>query len=381
MEEHKSTQSPAVAEAKKRASRSTSAQRAEADGKKARKESRAEEIIHELFRLCHVDLRSSDHLSEMVKELGGIIHKSSPLVLAVVGLRLTFALCAVYSFAAHGVAGLAWCLGSGTVCMAAALDIQSFSVTAPGAGAALAAVTGDPAAVRNAAQGSRILMIGAWSKAQAVGTSQIVFPSGNDTTRNIRWRNVANQPGNMLARGIGQMLEPQDPLTLTQVGSAVAGDVEFVSMMNYYESLPGVDAQLIDIGALNSRMVRLVTVEDTTTATVATTYSGARAINAGSDLLRANTQYAILGVKLGAVCQALTIRGPDTGNLRVAIPGLTAPDVETVNWFVQLSEWFGLPMIPTFNSANKTGTFIENLQDENLTAVPFSLLLAELAAG
>lgn len=263
-----------------------------------------------------------------------------------------------------------------------ALDTQSFNVTAPGAGgAAMAAVTGDPSSVRNAAQGSSIRLLAAFSKAQAVGFTQLVFPSGNDTTRNIRWRNVANQPGNMLARGVPQLMEPQDPLTLTQAGSAVAGQVEFASLLMYYENLPGVDAQLINSDTLLQRLVRLVTVEDTVTATVTTGYSGSRAMNAASDLLRANTQYAIIGAKIGAVCQALTIRGPDTGNLRVAIPGLTSPDVETVNWFTQLSEWFGLPLIPTFNSANKTGTFIECLQDQALTAVPFSLLLGELSGG
>ena len=338
-------------------------------------------VLHlvELFKLVHVDLASYPHAMEHARALCGAVTKASPLLLfvfavrglAFVSLAVAFVMACVHGFGVEAVGGLS---------MAVALDVQSFTVTAPGAaGAAMTACTGDASAVRNAAPGSRITLIGAWCKAQAVGFSQIVFPSGNDTTRNIRWRNVANQPGNMLARGIGQTMEPQDPLTLTQAGSAVAGQNEMVSMLMFYENLPGVDAQMIDNATLLSRAVRLVTVEDTVTATVLGAYGGSRAMNAASDLLRANTQYAILGAKIGIVCQALTIKGPDTGNLRVALPGLVAPDVETVNWFPFMSEWFGLPLIPTFNSANKTGTFIECLQDQALTAVPFSLLLAELA--
>jgi len=264
--------------------------------------------------------------------------------------------------------------------MGKALDTVSFTVTAPGAvGTAMTAFTGDPASVRNGAPGSLIRMIAAFSKAQAVGFSQVVFPSGNDTTRNIRWSNVVNQPGNMFPRGVGQPLEPQEALSLTQAGSAVVGDVEMVSLMMLYDDLPGSSSRLIDMAELQARGVRSVTVQDTITPTAASSYSGARAINAGSDLLRANTDYAIVGAKIGITCQALTVRGPDTANLRCCIPGLINVDESTINWFAGLSEYLGTPTIPCFNSANKSGTFVEVAQDENLTAVPFALLLVELS--
>jgi hypothetical protein len=185
----------------------------------------------------------------------------------------------------------------------------------------------------------------------------------------------------MIPRGSFTQFRPQDIVSLTQAGSAVAGDAEFASMIVYYDDLPGIAPRYLSPDDVRSRTVRLLTVEDTTTATVSTTYSGARALNAGSDLLRGDTDYAVLGAKIAATCQCLTIRGPDTALLRQAIPGLTSPDVETVNWFVQLSEWLGEPLIPVINSNNKASTFIENLQDENLTAVPFALLLAELTPG
>jgi len=250
-----------------------------------------------------------------------------------------------------------------------ALDTVSFTVTAPGAaGTAMTAVVGDSAVVRNSVLGSVTRIVALWTKAQAVGSSQVTFPSGNDQTRNIH----------MFPLGVGTSVQPQELLSLVQAGSAVVGDVELVHALIMYEDLPGVSAMLIDSSELQSRFVRQVTVEDTVTPTVASTYSGARSIQAASNLLRANTQYAVLGASIGIACGALTIRGVDTGNLRIGIPGQALSNQLGVNWFTNLADWFGAPMIPTFNSANGAGVFTEVVQDENLVAVPFAWHLAEL---
>jgi hypothetical protein len=264
--------------------------------------------------------------------------------------------------------------------MGKALDLTGFTVTAPGAtGTAMTAFTGDPTAVRNAVGGTSVALMGAWCKAQASGFTQIVWPSGNDTTRNFRFANVANQPGNMVSRYAFAPMKPQDLLTVTQAGSAVAGDVELAHLLMHYDDLPGIDAALIDAAELATRAVRLVTIFGTVTATAAGAWSGATAISAFTQFLRGNTQYAWLGAKVGVACGALAVRGPSTGGLHVGIPGLTSPDKDTLNFFPELSEWAGLPLIPTFNSADNTGTFVEISQDENLTAVPVSLLLVELS--
>jgi hypothetical protein len=259
------------------------------------------------------------------------------------------------------------------------LDTISFTVTAPGGGpTAAAAVTGDPAAVRNGKADSRILLLAGWCKAQAVGFSQILFPSGHDLVRNIRWRNVANQPDNKLCFGIPQEVRAQDPLTVSQSGSAVAGQIETIHTLWWYEDLPGVAGRLVTTDDIRQRAVDLVTIEDTTTATAGGAYSGARALNAASDLLKANTDYAVLGATIGTVCGALTIRGSDSGNLRASIPGLVGDAQFTNWWFKLLADQFAIPCIPVFNSANKAGIFIENVQDQALTAVPFSLNLVQL---
>lgn len=258
------------------------------------------------------------------------------------------------------------------------LDLVSLTSTAPGTGATMAAVSGDSLTVRNGAEGSPIHGLAFWTKAQAVGTTQIVWPSGHDLVRGFRYRNVANDPGIKSPAGYPAQFRAQDPLTATQVGSATAGDVETAHVLMFYEDLPGIDAHMINLATLRKRGVNILTVEDTVTATAAGSYSGARALNAASDLMKANTDYALIGGIVGVVGGAITVRGTDTGNLRCGFPAVLDP-IQTNNFFLQLSELYGIPCIPTFNSANKASTFIELVQDENLTAVPFSLNFVELS--
>lgn len=264
--------------------------------------------------------------------------------------------------------------------LGAAIDTVTFSVTAAAAGgAAMAVVSGDSANVRNSTFAQKPVVAQHWVKSQTSGFYQFTHASGHDLVRDIRGRHVAAAVLPLFAPGYTEPTEPQETIAATLGAGAVAGDVELLVLQMYYPDLPGVRAQLIDLGQLDARMVDYVTVEDSTTATAASVYSGSRALNAASDLLKANTDYAILGAHIGGVCGALTIRGVDTGNLRVAIPGMPGRPDLTANWFAWLTQETGIAMIPVVNSANKAGVFIENITDENLVAVPFALVMAELS--
>jgi hypothetical protein len=266
--------------------------------------------------------------------------------------------------------------------LGAALDVITGTVTAAAAGGtAMAAAAGDALSARNTALDQKPVMLSCWAKTQTSGFVQITHASGHDLVRDMRFRHVAAANLPLMPEGISEPFEPQELINLTLSAGAVAGDIELLHMLMYYPDLPGVSAKLIDIDGLLNRFRCNVTIEDTTTATGGGAYSGARAWNAASALLKANTDYALLGANIGALCGALTVRGTDSGNLRCAIPGMAGrPDV-TSSWFVFLCEQYGLPLIPVFNSANVASIFTENVQDENLTAVPFALNLVELTPG
>jgi hypothetical protein len=257
--------------------------------------------------------------------------------------------------------------------------IASWQTVAPGAtGVAMTPVTGDSPNVLTGQSEIAGRLLGAWTKAQAAGFSRFTFPYGHDNVRNIAFNNVANLPINVIPMGARQMMKGNDLMTVVQAGSATAGDVELFSALIAYPDIGGGSDMFISYEDYASQVEELVTVQDTVTATVAATYSGARAMNAVTTSLKAGRKYAILGGFAGIACQAITVRGVDLGNQRVAIPGNPTSQAETRDFFVRLAAWHDMPVIPCFNGTNAAGTFIECLTDENLTAVPFTLNLALL---
>lgn len=261
------------------------------------------------------------------------------------------------------------------------LDLISFGVVAPGAaGTAMAALAGDVAVIRNSNPGMLIGALAMWTNAQAVGFTQLTYPSGHDLVRGIRYRNLALQPDNKVPEGYMPRFRPQDPLTVLQAGSAVAGDVETFHMQMFYQNVPGIAGRLINLAELRKRGVNMLTVEDTSTSAAGgNAYSGQRTFVQAADLFQPNTDYALLGAVLGANCGALCVRGVDSGGMRCAIPGLSQDANLTSNWFIRLAEAHDLPVIPVFNSANRAAILIDQVTNELVTAVPFSLVLAELA--
>lgn len=256
------------------------------------------------------------------------------------------------------------------------IELVTATATAPSTGAAAAAVTGDSLTVKNGRRGVRILS--AWACLQTAGFVQIVRPSGHDTTRDFRQRVPASEVDLLLPPGLALDVEPQELLGVTIAGSATAGDVEQVCMLLEYDDLPGTNQRLISWSELMRKTEKLLTVEFTITTTAGPGYGGDELINAESALLQANRDYAVIGAKVAVECGALTIRGPDTGNVRIGIPGNDLDGELTNGWFGTLARAFNRALIPVINSGNQNSTYIGAHTDENAAAVPGSLLLAML---
>jgi hypothetical protein len=178
----------------------------------------------------------------------------------------------------------------------------------------------------------------------------------------------------------GQRVEGQDLLSVTVAGSAVAGDIENGVLLVAYEEVGGLAAVMLTAEELRRRTVRLVTVYASLASGTSGGWSGAELITAESDLLRANTPYAVLGCQNSVEACAIGIRAPDWSNLRIAIPGHDLDAGETADFLPRLSERLGLGLIPVFNSANRNNIWLDCLQDENGGDPVVSLMLAELSA-
>ncbi len=263
--------------------------------------------------------------------------------------------------------------------MGRALELITGFVTAPSTTqTALTLAAGNSLTVRSHPFEAESRLLQVWGDNQTAGTLRIRSPRLHDQVQGIRLDVTASEPKPLLPEGTGQRLFPQDTLTVDLSGSATASDIETACLLVYYQDLPGIDSQLRMPSEVIPRIRHLVTVENTLALGTAGGYSGEEAIDAEFDLLRANTEYAILGYLVDAECSAVRWRGPFSGNLGIGGPGDELGRDYTRSWFINLSQEHDLPLIPVFNAADKSNVLLDGAQDENGTDVTVTTILAQL---
>lgn len=267
--------------------------------------------------------------------------------------------------------------------MGLAIDTVGFTRTAGGGGADAAFTAsvvspGDTFTVRNFDQSRRahlINVIGMFSTAGA--QYRVRSPLFHDNVQGIRIIPGETPARVTLPREADQMLRPQDTLIVEQISNA-ANEVCAGGLVNYYEDLPGVAARLHSWGDISGiiKNIKPLLVVVTPNGTAGTWQDNV--LTTTEDLLKANQDYAVLGYTVDNPACLVGIKGPDTGNLRICGPG----DVRTFltqQYFVELSDYHHLPMIPVINSANKGATFASVQSRLTATAINVQLILAELA--
>lgn len=263
------------------------------------------------------------------------------------------------------------------------LGLELITGFTTGATAAFTGVTlaaGNSLTVRNSRLDARIMLLQLWRDVQeAAVIFRLRSPKLHDNVQGIRFPGVVGETQPLLPDHFMQRLFAQDQLVLEGSGATVAGDINTACLLVFYEDLQGIEGRFVSEAQLIERMVNLVTVNNTIAAGAGGGYSGEEAINAEFDLLKANTDYAIVGYTVSAECAAVRWRGPDTGNLGVGGPGSETDSHITASWFLRLARTYAMPLVPVINSANKGGTFIDVAQDENAAAVTVATILAELA--
>jgi hypothetical protein len=250
--------------------------------------------------------------------------------------------------------------------MPPAFDTVTSTGTAIGATlAATTIATGDSFTVKNAPLTSDVFLVQFWTDNQVAGQVRIRSPKFHDNVDAIRARTQIGVLKGLLPMGAMQRLYPQDTEIVELAGSAVGGDIESVVQQIYYADLPGQAARLFSWDQIRPKLKHILGVRIAITLGTTAGYNGARALNADVDLLQANQDYAVLGMTTDAEAAAICLRGPDTGNLRVSVPGEPDLTEDTAWWFKLLSQWTGLNLIPVINSANKGATLIDAVNDEN----------------
>lgn len=263
--------------------------------------------------------------------------------------------------------------------MPPALDLITSQGTA--IGATLAATTiasGDSFTIKNAALTSDIWQLCVWAHNQAAGMVRIRSPKLHDNVDAIRSRVQAALVFLIDPEGLAQRFIAQDTEIVELAGSAVAGQIESVCQQLYYSDLPGQAARLFTWDQIKPKVKNTLGVRLAITLGTVVGYNGARAINADVDLLKANTDYAVLGMTGDVRTAAICLRGPDTGNLRVSVPGEPSLWHLGAEWFRRLAMQYNLPLIPVINSANKGATLIDCVNNQAGGTENVTLWLAEL---
>lgn len=257
------------------------------------------------------------------------------------------------------------------------LNVITGRVTNPGSTlTALTADTGDSFTVKNFPAEDRGYILAAWAQTATAGVFRIRSPQLHDVGQGIRLRTATTTARNLLFPGARQRLRPQDLLTVEGSGGGAETDVFSYLVCYQTDELPS--ARFIGPEELISRMVNIFGAEvQVTSSATAGQYGGSTALSATFDVFKRGIDYAVLGIISDTAGCTVGLTGPDTGQTRLGQPMTTEP-LQSKQWFVDLSLFWGLPLIPVFNAANVGNTNIDCATTATASTVNFTVVLAEL---
>jgi hypothetical protein len=260
-----------------------------------------------------------------------------------------------------------------------AWETVGFGLTSSGAFLGATGFAGQSGTVRNTALGGKVALEALWASNATAAQVRVRSPRLHDNVQGIRYDSIAAVPLNLLGRRPFTPLVPQDVLIVEVNGTNTEVDSAYLQVS--YASLPGADGNYVSWEQIKPRVVDIMTQQVINTAVAtANNWSPGLAINVNTDLMKANTWYALLGYVASAVGGALAIHGPDTGGLFVGGP-LSINPLETREWFLEMDLFSEEPAIPVINSANKGGTFLNIGHTAATYTGNVDLLFAELAGS
>jgi hypothetical protein len=260
--------------------------------------------------------------------------------------------------------------------MPAVIDCNAFtgSLTGVATFTAVAPVSGDTLQVRNFNPGTRAFLVEAGNKHATAGILRVRSPYLLDDVNAIRARTLAADPTNLLPDEVQQPLHAQDQLIVESTGGASAETVAGV-LVNWYEAV-GVQGRCISYDEANSRVSGIMVNEVAVTGLAAPNW-GSTLLSAGTGVLKANQDYAILGYILDVPCTAIGILGLDTGSFRVGATGST-DRFRTREHFMLMARRTQLDYVPVINAANAPGTQVQVIDSAGATAVNVGLVMGLL---
>ncbi len=223
----------------------------------------------------------------------------------------------------------------------------------------------DLLAVNDYSPGSKAWMINAWGDVTAPSTLRVRSPNFHDDVNGISLLAPTKTPTSLMDGYSKQLLQKNDLLTV-EINDPGSGGPDGITMLHFYEDLPGADASLFRWMEIENRIVELMTchVTVTTGAGTAGAYEGAVGMTAAQNLFKSEGLYALLGYTSEVNLQTVGVTGTDTSNRRVGGPGASPDVMDTREWFVKESNESGYPCIPVFRTQNLQSTVVDVIDPE-----------------
>lgn len=263
--------------------------------------------------------------------------------------------------------------------MGKCMQVVSGFATNPGAAnTALTVAPGDSFSVDVFDPSAKAGIIAEWASNATGGVTRIKSPRFHDNLQGIRLQVPAGDDLYPFLPRVPQALYPGDTVSVDTTGGGA--EVDAVSMLWYYDNVPGIDAPLQSWAQVQDRIVDYIGLEvDLTSGATAGNYGGARTLQQDFQVMKADVSYALLGYTALSKFCTLGITGPDTGKVRVGGPGSVQTEF-TQDWFVRLGDLTGKPTIPVIQALNAGTTTVDLLSTDTATAHHVSLIFAELSS-
>lgn len=165
----------------------------------------------------------------------------------------------------------------------------------------------------------------------------------------------------------------------TFAASGALHDVFAALFLIRYTNISGIAARLFDWPTIKPLIREYAGVQvSPVTSGTAGNWGTSAALNSGLYRLKANTDYAVLGYTVSQPCVAVILNGIDFGNLNTGGPGFWQAS-EGSTYFIRMSEQYGTPHIPVFNSNNAPNIEVNVADVKTTQTIKVTFLVAELS--
>lgn len=258
----------------------------------------------------------------------------------------------------------------------ASIDTVLTSVTNSAALTAVTVANGDSLTVRSFAPPAQAFLDDIVVKGGQSVTARLTSPYLHDTTRGLTFITAQAPSTRLVPRYSSQPLASQDTMVLQSLSGAANSTI--VALLNYYTDLGASDARLYMPGDVLGLISQVKPLEVSAAASATIGQWNGTLITATENLLKANTDYAVLGYVVDVACAVVAVSGQDTGSLKIGGPGSVLV-YDTAEYFIQKSNDTGRPYIPVINAANANNTSVYVADNAAGTAVNVQLILGELS--